>query len=44
MFRDRALLSKFGNFYLSYKLINDIDYLGNKKTPVIDSKKLAYYK
>lgn len=44
MFRDRALLSKFGNFYLSYKLINNTDHLGNEKTPVIDSKKLAYYK
>lgn len=44
MFKDRALLSKFGNFYLSYKLINDKDYIGEYKKPVVDSKKLAYYK
>lgn len=44
LLNDRKLLSQLGNFYLSYKLINDIDNNGNKKAPVIDSKKLAYYK
>lgn len=44
LLKDRSLLSKLGNFYLSYRLINNLDLEGNERKPVIDSSKLAYYK